>query len=281
MKEPSSAHVFYRQRDRWLAQVMADHELTPLGFKAAYAISAFMNRETLEAWPGQQRLADQCGVTKTGVRNAIAALVSRGHLTVVSGGGRDITSRYAWVIKNDGNKDNDGCTFEAGKMQPPLHVCNLKDAIEVAPLAAKRATAVSETCNETAHKGATSVATTLLIEPTYEHRPVFSKQDAEASASKLDEDPKAVLFGDGLRWLVQTTGKSEPSVRGLLGKMLQAGRDDAGAVLAALRDAKRNDRADPVSWIIGSLKARTSGRPNVAPLPLSPAFTLSKPGARA
>jgi hypothetical protein len=62
--------------------------------------------------------------------------------------------------------------------------------------------------------------------------------------------------------------------------MLKASRDDAGAVLAAIRDARRRGVAEPVSWIMGVLKARP---PNKAAFISSrpSTFNLSKPVARA
>jgi IclR helix-turn-helix domain len=79
--------------------------------------------------------------------------------------------------------------------------------------------------------------------------------------SPLDEDPKAVLFNDGAAWLSQVTGGSLASSKNLIGKMLKAiGHDDAGQVLAVMRDAKRLNVADPRSWIMAALKARASAK---------------------
>jgi hypothetical protein len=96
----------------------------------------------------------------------------------------------------------------------------------------------------------------------------------------LDIDPKAVLFSDGLAWLKQATGRPEGSIRSALGQMLKIARDDAGIVLAAVSDAKRNNRAAPLAWIMGTLKARYP--PRTAPANAIPSnFKLSKPAARA
>ena len=89
-----------------------------------------------------------------------------------------------------------------------------------------------------------------------------SAADAAICESPMDEDPKDVLFRDGLRWLAKETGKSENSLRSSIGKMLKlAGGDaNAGLVLGVLRDAKRERKADPVAWALGVLSGRANAR---------------------
>jgi hypothetical protein len=78
----------------------------------------------------------------------------------------------------------------------------------------------------------------------------------------LDENPKDVLYGECLRWLVKETGKQPNALRSAIGKMLKlAGGDaNAGLVLGVLRDAKREQKADPVSWAMGVLNGRSNAR---------------------
>jgi hypothetical protein len=91
---------FTAERFRWLDQVLADRHLTPLAFKCAYVLARFMNRSTMDAWPGQDRLATECGVTRNGICKVITALCERGRLSVTPGKWRGITSRYIWEFRN-------------------------------------------------------------------------------------------------------------------------------------------------------------------------------------
>jgi hypothetical protein len=85
---------------------------------------------------------------------------------------------------------------------------------------------------------------------------------AAPSEDRLDENPKDVLYGECLRWLVKETGKQPNALRSAIGKMLKlAGGDaNAGLVLGVLRDAKREQKADPVSWAMGVLNGRSNAR---------------------
>lgn len=148
--------AFTRDKFAWLDQVAGDHAAGLLAFRLAYEITRYLNRQTGEAYPGQNRLAEGCGVTKTGARNAIARLVDRGHLKVTPGSGKGITSRYSIIIKTP-ERCNDEDTLEGGKVQPLLH-----------DTPAKGATAVAERCNDRFLKGATGVATNPLKEPIEE-----------------------------------------------------------------------------------------------------------------
>lgn len=57
---------------------------------------------------------------------------------------------------------------------------------------------------------------------------------------------KALLFGQCLAWLVENTGKSEPSCRSVIGKWC---RDHGeGNALEAFMAASRECPVDPVSW---------------------------------
>lgn len=120
------------------------------------------------------------------------------------------------------------------------------------------------------------------VPPPEKHRPsdLFA---GEAKPTALDEDPKAVLYGAVTDWIAGETGKSKPSVKSAIGKILStAGGDQhASLVLGMFRDARRERKADPLAWVMGMVTNRKQRAPPGAPPPeRSPAFTLSKPSAR-
>src|SRR5450631_293592 len=83
---------------RWLDQVGADHSLTPLCFRVAYAISTFVNRTTGDAWPSQPRLAADCNTTDRTIRDTLTQLRDAGHLQITGKGGRSKTCRFKPVM---------------------------------------------------------------------------------------------------------------------------------------------------------------------------------------
>jgi hypothetical protein len=91
---------FTRTLFTWLNQVNTDSGISATAFRLTFAISQFINRGTLEAWPGQDTLAGIIGVSERTVRNALAELVARGHLEVTPGHGPKNPNRYRWRIKN-------------------------------------------------------------------------------------------------------------------------------------------------------------------------------------
>jgi hypothetical protein len=100
----------------------------------------------------------------------------------------------------------------------------------------------------------------------------------------LDENSKAILFDEGLEYLAVKTKRSPAALRTAVGQMLKLARDDAGHVLSILRQAKRDDRADPVAWIMGVLRNRQGGATNAAakaPVAIPAGLALSKRAARA
>ncbi|MFA4974656.1 MAG: hypothetical protein WC683_18780 [bacterium] len=116
--------------------------------------------------------------------------------------------------------------------------------------------------------------------------PSVEKQAEPIQASALDEDPKDVLFGETIDWLAETTGRGKPALRSAIGQLLKLAGGDAhaGFVLGVIRDAKRANKADPISWAMAIVKARDrpQQRGQTAPPPqISSAFRLSKPAARA
>lgn len=83
----------------WQRQIVGDHDLPRSALHVAVVIADHVNRDTGIAWPGQDRIAEITGLSKSGVRKAIAALAERGHLEVSAGQGFRVTSRYRMVIK--------------------------------------------------------------------------------------------------------------------------------------------------------------------------------------
>ncbi len=70
-------------------------------------------------------------------------------------------------------------------------------------------------------------------------------------------DPRADLFGRGLKALASMTGKTPDSCRALLGRWLKTVDDEAIQILGAIDDAERNRVVDPVGWITKSLQPRS------------------------
>lgn len=93
------------------------------------------------------------------------------------------------------------------------------------------------------------------LKPTSSLRSEVPIPDSDANASdagaSMDEDPKAILFSEGIKWLSKETGKPPATLRPLIGKMLKniGGDPHAAALLGIFRDCKRERKADPISWI--------------------------------
>jgi uncharacterized protein YdaU (DUF1376 family) len=77
---------------------------------------------------------------------------------------------------------------------------------------------------------------------------------SEAEASGADQDIAAVVFGQGLAWLLRASGKSEGNCRSLLGKWRKSlGTDEA--LLAVLGRAQREGVIEPIGWIEKAIAA--------------------------
>lgn len=70
-------------------------------------------------------------------------------------------------------------------------------------------------------------------------------------------DVRAEVFTEGLQILRSLTGKPEGGTRRLLGQMCKTAGDDCARVMAALRNALDHRPAEPVSFIMGSLRPRS------------------------
>ena len=79
----------------WLRQVAEDPQLTPFSVRVAVILANLVRRDWGYAEISQQGLADEFGATKTGVRNALSALIERRHLHRLQLGSNGAPSHYA------------------------------------------------------------------------------------------------------------------------------------------------------------------------------------------
>lgn len=109
-----------------------------------------------------------------------------------------------------------------------------------------------------------------------EEEPSSLRSDDAASAARQGDPPSAgpaspppdartALFREGLDRLCRLTGQPASKARPLLGKMLQAGNDDAAMVSLALAECEATRPADPVPWLKRSIEYRAGKR---APPPI-------------
>lgn len=101
------------------------------------------------------------------------------------------------------------------------------------------------------------------IHPEYINTPSLRDE----TPSGVDDDPKAIVFGKGLDWLMKHTGKSEQSLRATLGRFCRDFGD--AAVLAVMRDAQAAKPVDPIAWIRKALKTRADRAASPTALALS------------
>jgi hypothetical protein len=208
------ADKYTADRFRWLDQIGADADLTPLCFRVAYVISTFVNRASGDAWPGQDRLAEICHATDRGIRAALTQLKNGGHLQQTGRGGRSITSRYKPVLK-DTETRNPASTFmelnpEAGFLDKPP----------------KPGTNRHKTRNRSTDKPGTRLPTIPLIEPIeepFERKSpqefeiwwsAYPKKDGEIPARKIyariikkREASHAELLAGAMRYAAQRTNE--------------------------------------------------------------------------
>ena len=94
------ADKFTADKFRWLDQIVADAAISPPAFKLAYVlITQFVNRQTGDAWPGQEKLAKLTGLSVRHVRRLTTELVCAGHLKVTIARHRHRPNRYRPIIK--------------------------------------------------------------------------------------------------------------------------------------------------------------------------------------
>src|SRR5690606_9977746 len=81
---------------------------------------------------------------------------------------------------------------------------------------------------------------------------------SEANASAAG-DLKSVVFGQGLDWLAQKSGRSKDSLRSMAGKWCKLHGD--ATVIEVFGAAQREGPIDPIGWIERAFKHR-SAKPN-------------------
>jgi hypothetical protein len=91
---------FAAQKAAWLERIARDQAVTHLAFRLAYFIGLYLNRISGDAWPSQDLLAHELGVTRRGVQLALDTLVAGGHLVVERARGRGHTNRYRPVLES-------------------------------------------------------------------------------------------------------------------------------------------------------------------------------------
>jgi DNA-binding MarR family transcriptional regulator len=83
-----------RHRFTLLDAIARDQRVTPSAFRLVYIITGFVNRTSGDAWPGQQRLAREFGVSVRTIQRDTEQLVALGYLTITRSRGRGRTNRY-------------------------------------------------------------------------------------------------------------------------------------------------------------------------------------------
>jgi hypothetical protein len=276
----------------WLRRVATDARLPRGTARLAIIFCDYFNRENRTAWPSIDLLARDLSITGRAVQTTVAALVERGHLTVDTGGGRNKTNQYRPVIKIL-NAENPEASFtlsgeEMVKEASPFVGAwvkigarkgeeSCKERVKDASPESRIKEPLKEPLGRKAagHGSGGSVGKEASQDPNK-----AAKLNGSAVAfPALDEDPRAVLFGEAADWLGCVSGRQPASVKSLIGQMLKTGRDDAGLVLATVRDAKQRNVAAPVDWIMGALKARSPLKPATA-MAVPSCFKLSKPASR-
>ncbi len=274
-----SSDLHTRELFAWLNQVQADPEVGSAAFELAYVLGQHMNRKTHEAWPTQETLASRLSFTTRGIRKLTDTLRTRGHIEVKEAHGRGSCNRYRMIVKTGPavpvlvmeEKRNEGSGLCHARAEQPFRSESIKTGTD---LQLNR--------NNGSKKPEPQFLQNNLREQSKEQLKiqVSTKPAAAAAQSRLDEDPKDILFRDGIEWLATVTGKPAAGFRSTVGQMLKIGRDDAGAVLTILRDARRRNVADPVSWIMAALRARSPLKA-VTSTSVPSNFQLSKPAVRA
>jgi hypothetical protein len=223
---------------RWLDQVGADHSLTPLCFRLAYAISTFVNRTTGDAWPSQPRLAADCDATDRAIRDAITRLRDGGHLEVTGKGGRGKTSRLRPIIKG-AEKRKDASTLLPGKAEEHFR--------DTEPKPGRKRT---ETRKKTTAKPGSLLPTIPLIEPIEE---TIEGKSLMVNKSELSQRSD---FETWYRHYPKKVGKlqAERAYRSILSKQ-KATREDllAGAMRHAAERAGQDPKytQHPATWLNG------------------------------
>lgn len=213
---------FTRGRMKWLDQLAADEAMRD-AFRLGYVLTGYMNRETGEAWPTQETLADRTGLSIRSVRDQLRALVAAGYLECKAGRGRHTPNVYRL-----GTLENRQPTagLEEENRQPTAALRPRKPAIQ-------------------RQKTGSPLPTELFEE--------LSDIPVGAKPAVSPADPKAVLWSEGLAAIRRLTGKPDDAARRLIGQWRSKARNDDAALLSVIQAAEAERPAEPISWIVARL----------------------------
>lgn len=82
--------------------------------------------------------------------------------------------------------------------------------------------------------------------------------ETERNGATLEDTPRARLFREGTPVLM-ALGRTEPSARALIAQCCKLTHDDDQLVTATILRAGTLTCADPVGWILATLKGKTNG----------------------
>jgi biotin operon repressor len=91
--------ILPRDRLAWHRQMVEDRGLSDMAFRVGVIIEIHFNNRTGRTFVGYDGIAERIGVERTSVWRAIRALRDRGHLEVLSGGGRNVANEYRMILK--------------------------------------------------------------------------------------------------------------------------------------------------------------------------------------
>lgn len=77
-------------------------------------------------------------------------------------------------------------------------------------------------------------------------------------------DVRDLLWSEGVSSIKRQTGKTEASVRSLIGRWCRDTRDDCRLILSAINQAEVDRVGDPIAWVTRSIK-RQQGPPSLTP----------------
>jgi hypothetical protein len=119
-----------RSRLLWLEQVADDHGLPATALHVAFRLSGHANSATGEAFPSQETLSREVGITDRALRGSLSALVGRGHL--IEAGHRARCVVYKMSLRNRNNASDFG-TVETGTQVPTSETRKPERSFQVRP----------------------------------------------------------------------------------------------------------------------------------------------------
>jgi uncharacterized protein YdaU (DUF1376 family) len=110
---------------------------------------------------------------------------------------------------------------------------------------------------EARHAKSKSSANDMHVERTCSDTgalPLTDNLIPDATASGAAEDPRAILWSQGLAYVKAKTGKTEAAAKSMIGKWLKDTEDDCALVLSKIRTARAERIGEPIAWITAALK---------------------------